>query len=116
MRPSGAARAPATEVLGPDEGLATLTGRIDAARQEKDQHVARQKAALAQLQALGLQGDAFSLQATSLYGSARWKVAVFADMDALRQDGAMLDDAAWRRWAALRTRVLPQNRRSACSP
>ncbi|CAB3683827.1 hypothetical protein LMG26690_01746 [Achromobacter animicus] len=82
--------------LGPDEGLATLTGRIDAARQEKDRHVARQKAALAQLQALGLQGDAFSLQATSIYGSARWRVAVFADMDALRQDSAMLDDAAWR--------------------
>ncbi|MFJ3461270.1 hypothetical protein [Achromobacter spanius] len=82
--------------LGPDEALATLTTRIDAARQEKDQHVARQKAALAQLQALGLQGDAFSLQAASVYGSVRWNVAVFADMDALRQDGAMLDDAAWQ--------------------
>ncbi|HAP26167.1 MAG TPA: hypothetical protein DCR74_11200 [Achromobacter sp.] len=80
----------------PDEGLATLTGRIDAARQEKDQHVARQKAALAQLQALGLPGEAYSLQATSIYGSARWRVAVFADMDALRQDGAMLDDVAWQ--------------------
>lgn len=82
--------------LGPDEALATLTARIDAARQEKDQHVARQKTALAQLQALGLRGDAYSLQATSIYGSLRWNVAVFADMDALRQDGSMLDDAAWR--------------------
>ena len=82
--------------LGPEEGLATLTGRIDAARLEKDRHVARQKAALAQLQALGMQGDAFSLQAPSIYGSVHWKVAVFAEVDALRQDGAMLDDAAWR--------------------
>lgn len=82
--------------LGPKESLATLTGRIDAARQEKDAHVARQKAALAQLQALDMGGDAFSLQTASLHGDMRWKVAYFADVDALRQDGAMLDDAAWR--------------------
>lgn len=82
--------------LGPKESLATLTGRIDTARQEKNAHVVQQKAALAQLQALGMRGDAFSLQTASLHGDVRWKVAYFADVDALLHDGAMLDDAAWR--------------------
>lgn len=81
--------------LAKDESAATLTDKIPAARRDMRQFVAHQKAALAQLQAAGLQGEAFTLKAQSpIHGGMRWKVAYFADMDALRRGEAPLGDAA----------------------
>ncbi|MFJ1302783.1 hypothetical protein ACILG0_22710 [Pseudomonadota bacterium AL_CKDN230030165-1A_HGKHYDSX7] len=83
--------------MAPGDDDPVLAGKIQAARQEKTVFVAQQREALAQLRAAGLPAQAFSLRAVSpLYGNARWNIAVFADMDALGDDRAPLDDAALR--------------------
>lgn len=83
--------------LEPDEGAEVLRDKVLAARAASREFVANQRAALAQLQRAGVQGDFFSLRALSpLYGSMRWSIAVFAGQQALHKDADLLDEAVLR--------------------
>ena len=83
--------------LEPGEGAEVLRDKVLAARAASREFVANQRAALAQLQRAGVQGDFFSLRALSpLYGSMRWSIAVFADPQALHRDADLLDEAVLR--------------------